>query len=155
MKKTNVMRILDKLKIEYTCYEYEFDEEEFNRKHQEKDFSNQQDVFKTLVAITEHKQYVVFVLPISEELDLKKTAKAIEVKKIELIPVKEINQVTGYIRGSTTCIGMKKQYPTYIDETYQLFDKIKISAGVRGMQIEINPSDLILVSSAKTIDMLA
>lgn len=99
-------------------------------------------VYKTLVLKGEKLGYLVCCIPVAEELDLKRTAKAAGDKKVEMLPMKELLPVTGYIRGGCSPIGMKKKFPTYIEETAVLFDEIAVSAGVRGLQIILNPEDL-------------
>lgn len=152
--KTNAMRILDGMGIEYSHLTYECDEftdgvsvaDELSLPHDE--------VFKTLVTQSNDRQYHVFVIPVAEELDLKAAARCAGVRSVALIPVKEINAVTGYIRGGCTCIGMKKPYPVIIDETAQLYDKIYVSGGRRGSQIRIAPGDLAMASGAKFFDIV-
>lgn len=143
MNKTNVCRLLDYGKIPYATQEYEVDESDLSGEHiaQQIGVSSEQ-VFKTLVVKGEKKGYMVFCIPVNTELNLKKAALAVQDKKIELIPVKDLLGITGYIRGGCSPIGMKKKFPTYIDETAILFDKIYVSAGVRGCQVILNPEDL-------------
>lgn len=142
MVKTNVMRLLDQAKINYTTKEYEVDENDLSGEH----VANQvgipcEQVFKTLVARGDSKIYI-FCIPVNNELNLKKAAAIVSVKKIEMVHVKDLLGLTGYIRGGCSPIGMKKKYPTFIEETAQLFDTIAVSAGVRGCQIMITPEDL-------------
>ena len=111
-------------------------------------------VFKTLVARGEKTGIHVFCIPVAEELDLKKCAAAIKDKKVEMIHVKELLPLTGYIRGGCSPIGMKKKYPTCVDETCILYDEIYVSAGLRGQQIILNPEDLIAYTEAVTADLL-
>ena len=99
-------------------------------------------MYKTLVLKGEKKGYLVCCLPVDEELDLKKAAKAAGEKKVEMIHVKDMLSVTGYIRGGCSPIGMKKKFPTYIEETAQLYDKITVSAGQRGVQVTLSPETL-------------
>lgn len=110
--------------------------------------------FKTLVTVGKSRNYYVFVIPIAEELDMKKAAKAVSEKNIEMIPVKEINKVTGYIRGGCTPIGMKKDYMTVIHESVNKFDEIIVSGGKIGIQILLSPNDLIRVTRAVTGDII-
>ena len=110
-------------------------------------------VFKTLVAQGKSGGYCVFVIPVAEELDLKKAANAAGEKNVEMIHVKDINRVTGYIRGGCSPIGMKKRYPTFIDETAQLFDTILVSGGRIGTQMELSPDDLCRLAEAKYVDL--
>jgi Cys-tRNA(Pro)/Cys-tRNA(Cys) deacylase len=112
-------------------------------------------VFKTLVTKGDKNKISVFIIPVADELDLKKAAVVSGNKKIEMVHVKELQSLTGYIRGGCSPIGMKKKYDTYIDETCVLFDSISVSAGVRGCQIFINPNDLIDFVSAKVVSVTA
>lgn len=141
--KTNPMRILDSNKIDYNTYSYEVDENHLDGisvAHQiGKDESQ---VYKTLVAQGHSKEYYVFVIPVAESLDLKKAAKAAQEKNIEMIHVKDINKITGYIRGGCSPIGMKKAYKTFVDEEAKKLDEIIVSAGKKGYQIELKPDDL-------------
>ena len=141
--KTNAMRILDRMKISYEVNTYEC--EEFVDGIHIADQLGQpyESSFKTLVLEGKSRQYYVFVLPIAEELDLKAAARTAGEKSLEMIPVKEINSVTGYIRGGCTPLGMKKQYPTYVHESAAGFDRIIISGGRIGSQILLNPDDLL------------
>ena len=141
--KTNAMRILDRQKIKYEVLQYECDEFIDGLHTAEKTGAPVEQSFKTLVAQGKSKQYYVLVLPIAEEVDLKKAAKAVGEKSIEMIHVKDITAVSGYVRGGCSPIGMKKPFPTYLDETAQLYDEIGVSAGQRGCQILLAPEDLI------------
>lgn len=143
MIKTNVMRLLEQANIKYDSKEYEVDESDLSGVHVARQIGiPMEQVFKTLVARGDKKGYLVFVIPVNTELNLKKAAMAIQDKKVELVHVKELLGLTGYIRGGCSPIGMKKKFPTFIDETAILFDTITISAGVRGCQIMINPEEL-------------
>ena len=140
--KTNAMRILDRMKIPYTVHTYECDE--FTDGRQTADLLGfpHEIMFKTLVTVSPAGAYYVFVLPIDHELDLKKAARAASVKSLSMIHVKDINKVTGYIRGGCSPIGMKKQYGTVIDESAGRHSTIIISAGRIGSQVELSPLDL-------------
>ena len=140
--KTNAMRILESLKIPYTHHTYECEEFVDGLQIADKLSLPYEQVYKTLVTVGSSKNYFVFVIPIAEELDMKKAAKSVGEKSVEMIHVKDINAITGYIRGGCSPIGMKKKYPTYIDETSILFDEIAVSAGQRGLQIILSPDDL-------------
>lgn len=143
MIKTNAMRLLEQANIKYESKEYEVDESDLSGVHVAIQIGiPAEQVFKTLVARGDKKGYLVFVIPVNTELNLKKAAMAIQDKKVELVHVKELLGLTGYIRGGCSPIGMKKKFPTFIDETAILFDTITISAGVRGCQIIINPEEL-------------
>ena len=141
-EKTNVMRLLDAAEIPYRSMEYPVDENDLSGVHVAAVLGQDVDtVFKTLVLKGEKTGYLVCCIPVAEELDLKKAARAAGDKKVEMIPMKDLLAVTGYIRGGCSPIGMKKKFPTYIEETAVLFDEIAVSAGVRGAQI-INPEKL-------------
>lgn len=153
MVKTNVMRLLDQAKLTYTTKEYEVDENDLSGEHVAKQVGMAgEQVFKTLVARGD-KRIFVFCIPVNEELNLKKAAALVSEKKIEMVHVKELLGLTGYIRGGCSPIGMKKKYPTYIDETAQLFDTIAVSAGVRGCQIVLSPEDLVTYAEAAYADL--
>jgi len=155
MNKTNAMRLLEQAGIEFDVREYEVDEDDLSGEHVASELKLDPDsVFKTLVARGEKKGIVVFCIPVTGELDLKKAAKAVGDKKIEMVKVKELLGLTGYIRGGCSPVGMKKQYPTYIDETSILFDRISVSAGVRGAQMIVNPERLAEYVGAEVIDLL-
>lgn len=152
--KTNAMRILDKNKIQYKVNFYDC-EEFIDGIHIADMLSQSYDMsFKTLVMVGKTKAYYVFVLPIDKEVDMKKAAKAVGEKSVEMIHVKDIKDVTGYIRGGCTPIGMKKQYKTVIHSSVLDFDEVIISGGMIGAQIFIKPSDLLKVTNAKTEDIV-
>lgn len=140
---TNAMRLLKQAGIPFDTSEYEVDESDLSGVHAAAALGVEPDcVFKTLVARGVKGAPYVFVIPVAEELDLKKCAMAVGEKKVEMIHVKELLGLTGYIRGGCSPIGMKKKYPTYIDEIATLFEKIYVSAGMRGQQLIVNPEDL-------------
>lgn len=154
MNKTNVMRLLEAAKIPYDLLEYEVDENDLSGENvARKTGIDHSQVFKTLVFSGEKNGYGVCCIPACDELDLKKTAKAFGEKKVEMLHVKDLLKVTGYIRGGCSPIGMKKQFPTVIDETACLFDKIYVSAGVRGAMLGIEPEALADYVSAKMVDV--
>ncbi len=141
-EKTNVMRILDGKKISYMSHAYEADaslsgEEIAAILEEEADM-----VFKTLVTQGKSGQYYVFVVPVKEELDLKKAAKAAGEKSVSMIKQKELLPLTGYVHGGCSPIGMKKRFPTFIHETAGQYEKMFVSAGRVGLQIELSPADL-------------
>jgi Cys-tRNA(Pro)/Cys-tRNA(Cys) deacylase len=140
VKKTNVMRVLEAYGITYGQYEYD-DSDNMIDGVTVANMIGQDPlrVFKTLVTVSKSLENFVFVLPVGSELDLKKAAKAVGEKNIELIPVKAIEPLTGYIKGGCSPIGMKKQFTTVIDETALLYDKIIMSGGRVGVQIEADP----------------
>lgn len=151
--KTNAMRILEKEKIPFSHYTYECDE--FVDGIQIADLLSQphEKVFKTLVTVGGSKNYFVFVIPIEAELDLKKAAKSVGEKSVSMIPVKDINQVTGYIRGGCTAIGMKKQYVTRVDVAASGLAEMIVSGGRLGSQIQLKPEDLLKVSRGEYADI--
>lgn len=152
--KTNAMRILERSKIPYKLNRYEC-KEFIDGVHIADMLRQRYDMsFKTIVTIGKSGGYYVFALPVDKELDLKKAAKAASEKNVELLPVKDINKVTGYIRGGCTPIGMKKQYPVIIHESALVFDEIIISGGRIGEQIFISPKDLLSVTNGKTADVI-
>lgn len=152
--KTNAMRILDKAGIPHEVITYEC-AEFIDGVHVAQQLGiPAEESFKTLVTVGKSKNYFVFVLPVAEELDLKKAAKAVGEKSVEMIAVKDILGITGYIRGGCSPLGMKKQFPTVIDETAQLFDAIYISGGRIGSQIRLNPETLCHVIDGKFEDIL-
>ena len=154
-EKTNAMRMLDQAGISYGFYEYEYDESDLSGNHAAAYLGIDEDqMFKTLVARGEDKQLAVFVIPVSGNLDLKKAASASHHKKVEMIHVKELVGLTGYMRGGCSPIGMKKAYPTYIDETCILFDEIYVSAGRRGEMLSISPEVLLEFVGAETADIV-
>ena len=149
MKKTNAMRMLDKDKIPYEAMAYEYDENDLDGHHVAEFFGiPYEQVFKTLTAVTDAGEYLVFCLSVDDELDLKKAAVLAGVKRVELIHVKDLLKVTGYIRGGCSPIGMKKKYRTFIDEMIELVDVVHVSAGARGVQLKLKPSDLISYTEA-------
>jgi Cys-tRNA(Pro)/Cys-tRNA(Cys) deacylase len=154
VKKTNVLRLLDAGGIQYTVKEYPVDEADLSALHAaEKLGIPPERVFKTLVLRGGSGTYWVCCVPAGEELDLKKTARAAGEKSAALIPLKDLEPLTGYIRGGCSPIGMKKQFPTLIDETAELFETIAVSAGLRGMQIILKPEDLIRFTGARPADL--
>ena len=152
--KTNAMRILDKNKINYEVNTYECDE--FIDGVHIADMLGQpyESTFKTLVTEGKTKNYYVFAIPIALELDMKKAAKAVGEKSIEMVHVKDINAVTGYIRGGCTPIGMKKQYKTVFDESVLAQEKVYVSGGRIGTQVCCAPADLIRAARATTAKII-
>ena len=154
LNKTNACRILDSKGVAYELIPYEVDENDLSAQHIADQLGEDIDqVFKTLVLKGDKIGYFVCVIPGNDELDLKKTAKATGNKSCDLIPMKELLPLTGYIRGGCSPVGMKKQFPTFIHETCELFDCIYVSAGVRGLQFKLNPQDLIQVVGMKIADL--
>lgn len=144
IEKTNAARLLDRAKIPYNLIPYEFDENDLAAQHVADSLGQDiAKVFKTLVLHGDRTGYIVCVIPGDKEVELKALAKVSGNKKVEMIPMKELLGVTGYIRGGCSPIGMKKRFPTYFHSTAADHDVIYVSAGVRGLQIEINPNELI------------
>ena len=149
MKKTNAARFLDSLRIDYKLLEYEIDESDLSAESVAKKVGLPlEKVFKTLVARGDKTGVLMACIPGNAELDLKAIATVSGNKKVEMVPMKEIQQLTGYIRGGVSPIGTKKHYPIFLDESAMRFPSISISAGARGSQIFISPDDLI-----KTLDI--
>ena len=149
INKTNAARLLDKAKVKYELIPYEVDENDLSAPHVAESLGENIDqVFKTLVLHGDKSGYFVCVIPGEHEVDLKLAAKVSGNKKCDLIPMKELLPLTGYIRGGCSPIGMKKPFPTYIHETCMNFPHIFISAGVRGLQLKLVPQDLINQSKA-------
>ena len=143
--KTNVMRLLDAKKISYIGHTYEPDATKTGEENK---------VFKTLVTQGKTGQHYVFVIPVKEELDLKKAARASGEKAIAMIKQKELLPLTGYVHGGCSPLGMKKPFPTFLHETAILYDTIFVSAGKVGYQIEISPDDLITAAACRTEDLI-
>ena len=153
--KTNAIRILDSKNISHSIIEYQLNEEEQDAVSvANKIGALPETVFKTLVARNDRNEIIVFVIPGNFELNLKKAAKVSGSKSVEMIKVKELQPLTGYIRGGCSPIGMKKLFRTFIDETAQLYDNIYCSAGMRGMQVNLSPIDLASLVDAEFVDLL-
>ena len=148
------MRMLEQAKIPFRTAEYEFDESDLGGEHAADSIGMpREQVFKTLVTLSGKGTLHVFCIPVCDELDLKKAAKACGEKSIEMIHVKELLGLTGYVRGGCSPIGMKKKLPTLIDETAILFDEIAVSAGMRGEQVILSPQHLADYVEADFIDL--
>jgi len=152
--KTNVMRILDGKKIAYESHSYEPDPTMSGEQIAEILGENTEKVFKTLMTQGKSGAYYVFIVPVKEELDLKKAAKISGEKAISMIKQKELLPLTGYVHGGCSPIGMKKQFPTFIQEGASGFEKVFVSAGKVGYQIELSPADLKAVSGCKEADII-
>ena len=157
--KTNAMRILESMKIPYTHLTYECSEFTDGLQIADMLALPYEKVYKTLVttggAGEKHsRDYFVFVIPVAEELDLKAAARSVGVKSVEMIHVKDIQQITGYIRGGCTAVGMKKQYVTRIDSSAQSLEKIIVSGGRIGSQLELAPGDLARAAGAQFADIV-
>ena len=153
--KTNAIRQLDKAKLNYEIYTYECDGFLEGTEVAKITNQNPDHVFKTLVCISPTKNYYVFLIPVACELDLKKCAKTVHEKHIELIHVNDLLKTTGYVRGGCSPIGMKKCFPTYIHESCLNLEKIIFSGGKLGIQIAMMPNDLIELIHAQTADLIA
>ncbi len=153
--KTNAMRILEKEKIPFSHYTYECEEFIDGIRIADKLSLPYEKVYKTLVTEGSSKNYFVFVIPVAGELDLKKAARSVGEKSVAMIHVKDINAVTGYIRGGCTAIGMKKQYVTRLDESAREQETIIVSGGRIGSQIELKPEDLLRACKGEYGDLIA
>ncbi len=152
--KTNAMRILESLKIPFEQYTYECDEFVDALQIADRLGLPYEKVYKTLVTVGSSRNYFVFVIPIAEELDLKKAAKSVGEKSVEMIHVKDINAITGYVRGGCTAVGMKKQYVTRIDASARKLEKMIVSGGRIGSQIELAPEDLARAAKAEFTELV-
>ncbi|MBN1052158.1 Cys-tRNA(Pro) deacylase [Clostridium botulinum] len=153
--KTNAMRILDRSKIEYTTYNYQNKDGKIDGVAvAHKINKNEQEVFKTLVTQGHSKDFYVYVVPVAQELDMKKAAKAASEKSIEMIHVKDINKITGYIRGGCSPIGMKKAFKTFFHNTALNYETIVFSGGKIGSQIEMNPKQLENILDCTFVDII-
>lgn len=152
--KTNAVRILDRNKVEYELNKYECDDFKDGVSIADM-FEQSYDMsFKTLVTVGKSGKYYVFAIPVDKEINMKKAAKEVGEKNIEMVHVKDINAVTGYIRGGCTPIGMKKNYPTVINESAKEHEKIIVSGGRLGLQIILKPDDLVKVTNGRYADII-
>ena len=147
--KTNAMRILDRQKISYSYEEYECDEFMDGISVADKLGYDHALVYKTLVTVGKSGGYYVFVIPIEAEIDFKKAAKVVGEKSLEMLPLKDLTKVTGYVRGGCTAVGMKKSFPTVIQNDAEKLQYMHVSAGKLGMQLKLSPKDLQKASNAK------
>lgn len=153
--KTNAVRLVQQAKIPCREHFYEFDENDLNGNHAAAAIGMPpEQVFKTLVARGPKTGIHVFCIPVCCELDLKKAARAAGDKSMEMVPVKELLGLTGYIRGGCSPVGMKKKYPTYLDETCILWEEIAVSAGERGHQMVVPPDGLAELTGAELVDLI-
>ena len=156
ISKTNAARILDRMKIHYELIPYEVDEEHLDACHVADQIGEDiRQVFKTLVLRGDRNGIFICVIPGNREVNLKSAARISGNKSAEMIHVRELLATTGYIRGGCSPIGMKRQFPTFIDSSCMDFDTIYVSAGVRGLQIQIAPNDLISAAKARTAELTA
>ena len=152
--KTNAARYLDSLQISYELRDYALDTEDFSAIIvAEKIGLPPEQVFKTLLCVTSDKEHVFAVVPGNAELDFKKLAHAAGARKAEMVSLKDIQPLTGYIRGGVTVFGAKKNFPVYVDETVELFDTVSVSAGIKGTQIVLSPADYIRAAEATVADL--
>jgi Cys-tRNA(Pro)/Cys-tRNA(Cys) deacylase len=148
--KTNAARLLDTLGVPYTLREYDFDPEDLSAETvAAKVGLPPEQVFKTLVARGDRLGVLMAVVPGNAELDLKALARVSGDRKVDTVPLKELQPLTGYIRGGVTALGGKKTYPVFVDETLELFDVVAVSAGVRGTQLVLAPADYLRVTQGK------
>ncbi|AYX89122.1 Cys-tRNA(Pro) deacylase [Staphylococcus cohnii] len=153
-KKTNAMRMLDRQKIKYNVNTYEISDEHMDGTEvAHKVGIEDKYVYKTLVLENSHHQHFVFIIPVSDTLDMKAAANAVNEKKLHLMPLDELKNVTGYIRGGCSPIGMKKQFQTVVDQQATCIDSLYISGGERGVQIEMTVDDLIKITKAKVLNV--
>jgi Cys-tRNA(Pro)/Cys-tRNA(Cys) deacylase len=153
-QKTNAVRILDDLAISYELRSYEVDPEDLTAVSVARKIGLPvEQVFKTLLTVTTDKTHLFAVIPGSAELDLKKLAHAAAAKKVELASLKDVEPLTGYIRGGVTVMGARKPFPAYADETLELHDIISISAGQRGLQVLLSPADYLRATAATLADL--
>jgi Cys-tRNA(Pro)/Cys-tRNA(Cys) deacylase len=152
--KTNAARILEGLSIAFTLQEYEVDPEDLSAINVARKIGLPvEQVFKTLLILTGPDQYAFAVIPGNAELDFKKLARAAGARKTEMVPLKDVQPLTGYIRGGVTVFGAKKDFPVFADETIELFDLISVSAGQRGVQILLSPQDYLRAANATVADL--
>lgn len=152
--KTNAIRIVEQKKIPYQEHTYTFSENDLGAKHVAEELNqNEAQIFKTLVAVGNKTGPVVAVIPSNQELDLKKIAKESGNKKVEMLHLKDLENLTGYIRGGCSPVGMKKLFPTYFDQSALNFATIMVSAGKRGVQMELAPNDLAGLVRGKFVDL--
>ena len=152
--KTNAMRILERMKIPFTHQEYDCDEFTDGSDVAAKLGLDHDRVFKTLVTVGNDKRYYVFVIPVDDELDLKKCARSVGAKSVQMIHMKELFPLTGYVRGGCTAIGMKKQFPTRIHNSAAELDGIYVSAGRIGCQIYLSPDDFCRAADAEYAELI-
>lgn len=154
VKKTNAMRELDVAGVAYRAISYEVDENDLSGVHVARQLGEDADqVFKTLVTVAPTGAHVVCCIPVAEELDLKAAARASREKSLSMLHVRDLLGVTGYVRGGCSPVGMKRRFPVIIDETCQLFDTIMISGGRRGLQLELDPEQLVRFLGAQMADI--
>ncbi|HZZ40562.1 MAG TPA: Cys-tRNA(Pro) deacylase [Acidobacteriaceae bacterium] len=152
--KTNAVRLLESLGIAYEIREYQVDPEEFSAiVVAQKVGLPPEQVFKTLLCVTSEKEHVFAVVPGDAELDFKKLAAAAGARKAEMVSLRDVQPLTGYVRGGVTVFGAKKDFPVFVDETLELFDVISVSAGTRGVQVLLSPADYLRASKGTVADL--
>lgn len=155
VKKTNAIRRLDSTNVTYEIFTYDYDENNLSgRAVAEKSHLPIAEIFKTLVAQTNTEEYIVLVIPVMEELDLKKCAQVARVKRVELIPEKALLPLTGYVRGGCSPIGMKKTFRIFVDKSCEQIKHICVSAGKRGTQVRLAPHDLITTVNGEVAELI-
>ena len=154
VEKTNALRLLDRMKIPYEAYTYPCEEFTDGLEVAQRLGLPAQDVCKTLVTVGKSGGHFVFVLPVTQELDRKKAASLVGEKSLEMLPVKDLLSTTGYIRGGCTALGMKKQFPTVVDQSVRDKEKIYVSGGKRGLQLCLSPQDLVKAANAMWGDVI-
>ena len=153
--KTNAVRLLENEQVSYELMEYDIHDGQLDGVSvAEKTGQKAESVYKTLVTIAGPRELFVFIVPVAEELDLKKAAKAVGVKKLDMLPLKDLTIETGYVRGGCSAIGMKKKYPTVIDASAENLNAIIVSAGKPGLQMKLSPTDLARVAEASFDDII-
>ncbi|HBA64131.1 MAG TPA: Cys-tRNA(Pro) deacylase [Lachnospiraceae bacterium] len=152
--KTNAMRILDRMKIPYEFAIYECENFTDGIETADKLALPHEQVYKTLVTTGKSRQHYIFVIPIEAEIDFKKAARAVGEKSLEMLPLKDLTNVTGYVRGGCTCIGMKKQFPTVIQRDAETLNHMYVSGGKLGMQLKLLPADLKKAAGASYADVI-
>ena len=152
--KTNAMRILETMNIKYEMRTYECEEFIDGIHLAEMLELPYEQVYKTLVTVGKSKSYYVFVIPVAEEIDFKKAARVVGEKALEMLPLKELTNVTGYVRGGCTSVGMKKKFKTVIQEDAMLLEKLVVSGGRRGLQLILKPDDLLEAAEAEYADVI-
>lgn len=153
--KTNACRMLDALAVRYETREYTVDPDDLSGETVARKIGlPPEQVFKTLLCRVDHEQIVFAVLSVANELDFKKLAVAAGGRRAELVPIQEVQPLTGYIRGGVTVFGSKKAFPVFAEETIEIFDRISVSAGMRGLQLLLSPADYIPAAQAQLVDLV-
>ncbi|HPJ00132.1 MAG TPA: Cys-tRNA(Pro) deacylase [Enterococcus sp.] len=151
--KTNAIRLIEQKKIPYVEHQYEWSEDHLSATDVSEQLGVQENIYKTLVAVGNKTGPLVAVIPSNRELDLKKIAKASNNKKVEMLHLRDLETTTGYIRGGCSPVGMKKLFPTYIDQSATSLATMIVSAGRRGLQMELAPQDLVKITRGQLVDI--